>query len=282
MVRKVPRQQPQQAEIQAFQNEIHTVQRLSEELVKRKSNARFNRLLGSATVTNPGLFMAYRHRVSYWEFLDGGTLKHVMDAARSREIRIPQWFMMRYVIHILETLDLMHTMPEDPDNKIPDFVLIDFGSAGKFLPKTDTGIPFADIISVGTTLEAMAHPHYGDLEDPKNSCFVAVIYRELQKLNLACVNSGGITLPSVRPLIGRAKGYAQTLALAPADTNFDAVELSTRPSAYGKMSREPFLRSSLEGAVGSRGVPGPWYPARVLTATGEVVGIDRRKSYHTP
>ncbi len=302
MFRKSPKAPQKASERERFKNEIHAAQMLSFELSSQPGcPARFSTLLGSAAITTPYASIAQQHNVSYWEYLDGGSLKHFINNARSKDVRIPQWFILRYAIQAMETIQFMYTLPigpighhdlhtgnimlhfgPDPKNKVPAFVLVDFASAGPLRPHPHPAGPLLDLVGIADGIYDMAGQSYGRLDDPTNRYFVAQLYRELKTINEQWKINGFPMAPSLAHTIYMSMGFGGALAMAGEDPDFNAVELSLRPIAYEKMNREPRTHGDRDIALQVQGVPGPWYLAQVKTEDWSLTELDTTEAHHSP
>ncbi len=295
--RKSPKRAQSIREKEDFDNEIKVIQELTVSAEARPVyDPQFVKLLGVATVINPFEVVPRQHKVSYWEYADGGMLQRFIDNAKSRKEPIAQWFILRYTFQMLETLEFMYTLPNGPmahrdlhpcnvvlhfgsvENKKPDFLMVDFGSAARIdaSPNTNWDVP-----SILEAIATMAGEDYGDLMNPYNGLPIACVFRALRNLDDHFTYTFSTTLPSLVPICRLAK-VSETMLLEAGDgAEFDVFRLSVRRSREGKMYKEPRTHSDRTIALSTKDVPGPWYLGTVTEGTWDIADIELSQVYHS-
>ncbi len=127
----------------------------------------------------------------------------------------------------------------------------------------------------------MAHGYYGNLSDPTNLYHIAQLYQALSGVDFCFRNFQCDQIPSLAYWIDMANRYAKTLAFYNEGAYLDPVGLSLRPTADGKMNREPRIHADKEIALSARGIPGPWYLAEVKEEVWDIMKAEMGSTYNT-
>ena len=296
--RKAPKRAQSIREKEDFDNEIKVIQELTDSALARPVYApHFVKLLSVATVINPFEVVPRQHKVSYWEYADGGMLQRFIDNAKSKGDPIPQWFILRYAYQMLETLEFMYTLPNGPmahrdlhpgnvvlhfgsaENKKPDFLMLDFGSAARIVDSAANTC--WDVPSVLEAIADMADNNYGDLVSPYNGLPIACVFRALRNLDNYHRHTFATDLPSLVAVCRLAKVSETMLLDAEDGKEFDIFGLSARRTLDGKMYKEPRTHSDRTIALSTKDVPGPWYLGTVTEGTWNIADIELSQVYHT-